>query len=216
KLIAFYFPGQTIYHDGLLIEHDGTRIFMSGDSMANFGIDDYCINNRNFLDHGPGYKECFHLLLKLKPDMLVAAHFGPIPISEEYLQKGLELLQEREALFSKLFSWDSVNFGLDPCWVRAYPYRQMVLKGQPVTLEARIFNHSDSPRRTSVDLRAPAGWKVNRSEPAVIPPHTEGKIRLTALAPSNATPRREVLGLQVRFGDQNFGEMAEAIVDYLE
>ena len=73
---------------------------MSGDSMANFGIDDYCINNRNFLDHGPGYKECFHLLLKLKPDMLVAAHFGPIPISEEYLQKGLELLQEREALFS--------------------------------------------------------------------------------------------------------------------
>ena len=34
KLTGYYFPGQTIYHDGLLIEHDGTRIFMTGDSYC--------------------------------------------------------------------------------------------------------------------------------------------------------------------------------------
>ena len=81
KMTGYYFPGQTIYHDGLLIEHDGTRIFMTGDSYADFGIDDYCSYNRNFLGKDePGYEQCFRLLLKLKPDMLVASHWGPAAV----------------------------------------------------------------------------------------------------------------------------------------
>ena len=50
KMTGYYFPGQTIFHDGLLIEHGGTRIFMTGDSYANFATDDYCSYNRNFLE----------------------------------------------------------------------------------------------------------------------------------------------------------------------
>lgn len=219
KLTAYYFPGQTIYHDGLLIEHDGTRVFMSGDSFANWGIDDYCSYNRNFLGKDGeinGYGRCLRLLLKLKPDLLVAAHWGALPISEEHLRKTLKLLEEREALFSSLLPWDNPNFGLDPYWIRAYPYRQSISKGQRVTLEARIYNHSDSPRRASVELRVPVAWrKVSKPDPITIAPHTEGKIRLSAVAPATPSQHREVLGLVVHFGDRNLGEIAEAIVDYL-
>jgi glyoxylase-like metal-dependent hydrolase (beta-lactamase superfamily II) len=217
KLTGYYFPGQTIYHDGLLIEHAGTSIFMTGDSYADFGIDDYCSYNRNFLGPDePGYEQCYRLLLKLKPDMLVASHWGPIPYSEENLRKGLELFENRRALFADLFPWDDPNFGLDPYWVRAYPYRQFVLPGQQVTLEARIYNHGGTPRPASVQLRAPAGWRVLPAAAVTIPPHREGKIRLTALAPSSPSQRREVLGLAVHFDGRNLGEVAEAIVDYLE
>lgn len=219
KLTAYYFPGQTIYHDGLLIEHDGTKVFMSGDSFANWGIDDYCSYNRNFVGRDgeiEGYTQCLRLLRKLKPDLLVAAHWGPLPISDEYLQKTLKLLEERRALFSKLFPWEDPNFSLDPYWVRAYPYRQSILPGQPVALEARVFNHSDFARRVSVALRAPSGWIVEGSEPMTIAPHREGKIRLSAVAPASPLRRREVLGLAVHFGGRNLGEIAEAIVDYLE
>lgn len=216
KLTGFYFPGQTIYHDGLLIEHDGTRVFMSGDSIANFGIDDYCSYNRNFLGHEPGYQQCFRLLLQLKPDVLVAAHFGAIPFSSANLQEASRILEEREALFSKLLPWDNVNFGLDPSWVRAYPYRQTVLKGQTVALEAKIWNHSDSPREASIDLQVPAGWKVTKTGRAVIPPHTEGTISLGAIAPANPQGRRDVLGLDIRFGGRDLGEITEAIIDYLQ
>ena len=217
KLTGYYFPGQTLYHDGLLIEHDGTRVFMSGDSISNFGIDDYCIDNRNFVgEKEPGYQQCLKLLLKLKPDLLVAAHFGPVPFSESYLADALTLLEERKLLFAKLFPWEDPNFGLDPRWVRAFPYRQAVLKGQVVTLEARIYNHADSPSEASVELRAPSGWKVEKSQPVLMPPHTEGKIRLSAVAPVDPPLRREVLGLAVHFRGRNLGEMTEAIVDYMQ
>jgi glyoxylase-like metal-dependent hydrolase (beta-lactamase superfamily II) len=217
KMTGYYFPGQTIYHDGLLIEHDGTRIFMTGDSYADFGIDDYCSYNRNFLGKDePGYDQCFRLLLKLKPDMLVASHWGPVPYSEEYMMKGLKLFEERRVLFSRIFPWDDPNFGLDPSWIRAYPYRQFILPGQLVTIEARVYNHGGSPRQASAQLRAPSGWRIHSAASVTIPPHTEGKIRLTAVAPSNPLRRREVLGLAVHFGNRNLGEAAEAIVDYLE
>lgn len=215
KLTGYYFPGQTIYHDGLLIEHGGNRIFMSGDSFANFGIDDYCSYNRNFLGDGPGYKQCFRLLLTVRPDMLVAAHWGPIPCPEEYLRKALDLLDERRKLLSALLPWDDPNFGLDPSWVRAYPYRQSVLPGQLVTVEARVYNHSALRRRVKVELHVPAGWQAQPSGGITISPQSEGRIRLKAVAPSNPSGGRAVLGLSVKWGDRSLGEIAEAVVDFL-
>ena len=215
KLTGFYFPGQTLYHDALLIEHEGTRVFMDGDSTYNWAIDDYCSYNRNFLGNGNGYERCLQLLLRIKPDMLWPAHRTGEPLSEEYLQKTLGLLEERTKMFAALFPWDDPNFGLDPYWVRAYPYRQNILPGQLVTLEARIYNHSARVQNASVELRAPAGWKTYKSAPVNLAPKSEGKVRLTAIAPQKVSQRREVLGLAVQFGGRNLGEAAEAIVDYL-
>lgn len=218
-MTAFYFPGQTLYHDGLLVEHDGTKVFMTGDSLANWGIDDYCSYNRNFIGADGetyGYQRCLRLLIRVNPDLLMAAHWGPEPISREYLQKTLQLLEARQKLLAKIFPWNDPNFGLDPYWVRAYPYHQNVLPGQEVTLEARIFNHSDVPEQAFVELRAPRGWRVKNSGSATILPHTEGEIRLKALAPLHPAARRQVLGLAVHFGGRNLGEFAEALVDYLQ
>jgi glyoxylase-like metal-dependent hydrolase (beta-lactamase superfamily II) len=217
KMTGYYFPGQTIFHDGLLIEHEGTRLFMTGDSFADFGIDDYCSYNRNFLGRdAPGYHRCFRLLLELKPDLLVASHWGPQPYSEDIMMRGLKLFEERRALFARLFPWSDPNFGLDPSWVRAYPYRQFILPGQRVTVEARVYNHGVSSCPASAELHAPPGWRIEKAVPVSIPAYTEGKIRLAAIAPKHPPRRREVLGLAVRFGDRDLGEISEAIVDYLE
>jgi glyoxylase-like metal-dependent hydrolase (beta-lactamase superfamily II) len=221
KLTGYFFPGQTLYHDGTLIERDGyrTRVFMTGDSFSNWGIDDYCSFNRNFLGRDGdinGYGRCLRLLLELKPDLLMAAHWGPEPVSEEYLRKTLQLLEERRELISPLFPWDDCNFGLDPYWIRTYPYRQKIFRGQMVSLEARIYNHSDRPRSAFAELRTPAGWELGKGGSVVIEPHQEGKIRLTAKASQNPPHHREVIGFAVRFGGQDLGEVCEAIVDYLE
>ena len=132
------------------------------------------------------------------------------------MEKGLKLFEERRALFSVLFPWDDPNFGLDPDWVRAYPYRQFILPGQRVTIEARVYNHGGTPRQASAELRVPSGWRIEKAASVTIPAHTEGKMRLTAIAPTHAQTRREVLGLVVRFDGHNLGEIAEALVDYLE
>jgi glyoxylase-like metal-dependent hydrolase (beta-lactamase superfamily II) len=216
KLTAYYFPGQTLYHGALLVERDGMRVLLSGDSFANFGIDDYCAYNRNFIgDDELGYQRCIRLLLKLEPDMLLAAHGGPVPFAPESLRKALLLLREREELFGSLLSWDNPNFGLDPCWVRAYPFRQKVLPGQLLTIEVKIFNHSVSAKSAVAELRAVEGWSVNKAREIMIPPHSEGVIRLTARAPDQPRRNRDVLGVATRFGGEDLGEPAVAIVDYM-
>jgi hypothetical protein len=32
---AFDFPGQTLYHDGLLVEEDGYKVFFTGDCFSS-------------------------------------------------------------------------------------------------------------------------------------------------------------------------------------
>jgi glyoxylase-like metal-dependent hydrolase (beta-lactamase superfamily II) len=219
RLTAYYFPGQTLYHAGLLIEYKGTRVFMSGDAFGNWAIGDVCSYNRNFVGKDgevAGCARCLKLLRELKPDLLCAAHWGPIPISPDYIEKTLQLLQEREETLNRLLPWEDPNFGLDPYWIRAYPYRQDILPGQSITLEVCIFNHADSHRHAMAQLRVPHGWDVKRADGITISGHAEERIRLSALAPERPSARREVLGVVVQFGDRNLGEVAETIVNYLE
>lgn len=218
KMTGYYFPGQTLYHDGLLIEHDGTKVFMTGDSFANWGIDDYCSYNRNFVGKdgaSGGYLRCLKLLQELKPDVLCAAHWGAVPISTAWLQKTVDLLVEREKLLAVLLAREDPNFGLDPNWMSAYPYRQSCFPGDQITVEARIYNHSGEARVARVRLAVPAGWGAESTGEITIPPHTEGKLRLKALSPRISSSRRHVLGLDVWFGELHLGDVAEAIVDYL-
>ena len=216
KLTSYHFPGQTLYHGGLLIEHAGRRIFHVGDSFNNWGIEDHTSHNRNFLGTDQGYEKCLRLLRALKPDLLLASHWGALPFSDEYAARTLALLEERRKLLSELLPWEDVNFGLDPYWARAYPYRQTVLPGAVVTLEARIFNHSDRAKDARVELRLPVGWQAQLASGAVrIPAKAEGTIRLSAIAPPDPLLRRDVLGLAVTFSGQPLGEVAEAVIEYL-
>ena len=215
RLTAYHFPGQTLYHDGLLVERNGKRVFFTGDCFANFGIDDYCSQNRCFLGPDVGYEKCLRLLLRVKPDLLIAAHWGPVPISEDYLRRALELLSEREKLFARLLAWDDPNFGLDPAWVRCYPYRQTALPGSQVDIEARVYNHSSRPKSAVLELRVPSNWEPPAKADITIPPRSEGKFRFHTVAPQVPRQRRQVLGLAVTFDGKRLGEFAEAIVDTL-
>jgi glyoxylase-like metal-dependent hydrolase (beta-lactamase superfamily II) len=217
RMTAYYFPGQTLYHAGLLVEKDGFKLFLSGDSFSNWGLDDYCSENRLFLGQGVGYEKCLNLLLEVQPDMLVNPHWGSIRFSADYARKALASLHRREELYGRLFPHDNANFGLDPYWIHAYPYRQPALPGARVELEARIMNHSAKSMKARAALTLPAGW----AGPAAgggnieIPPRTEGRIRLTAIAPKSPSRRRHVLGISAVIDGRPLGEFAETIIDFL-
>jgi glyoxylase-like metal-dependent hydrolase (beta-lactamase superfamily II) len=217
KFTACHFPGQTLYHGGLLVERDGFKVFFVGDSFANWGVDDYCSQNRCLLGRGVGYEKCIQVLLEARPDILMAAHWGPVPVSPEYLEKSRRLFEEREKLCQRLFPYDNVNFGLDPQWIRAYPYRQSALPGARVEIEARVLNHSARPKQVQASLRLPEGWKPGQAgQAAEVPARREGRIRLYATAPARPARRRHVLGLSVTFDGRPLGEVAEALVSFLE
>ena len=67
KFTYSYFPGQTLYHDGLLVKKDGGEsVFFIGDTFTPSGIDDYCVLNRNFVEPEQGYEYCLNSVKRAK------------------------------------------------------------------------------------------------------------------------------------------------------
>ena len=128
----------------------------------------------------------------------------------------MALFRERQKIQDRLFPHKDGNFGTDPCWIRAYPYRQTVLPGAPVELEARVMNHSADPMTIQVTLNLPEGWKSHGIVGETrIAARTEGRVRFQATAPPSPDRRRHVLGLSAMVDRQPIGEFAEAIVNFL-
>ncbi|MCS6831535.1 MAG: MBL fold metallo-hydrolase, partial [bacterium] len=114
-LTAYHFPGQTLYHGGLLVEGRGLRLFFCGDSFTPTGLDDYCAFNRNLLGEGVGYDFCLQLLEELQPDMLLNCHVdAPFAPSAAHLSMWRAVLRERVVLLKQLLPYEDPNEGVCP------------------------------------------------------------------------------------------------------
>ncbi len=68
EMTLYYFPGQTLQHDAMLVKKDtGEQFFFIGDSFTPAGIDDYCLLNRNLLREGTGYLFCLQHVKRVAP-----------------------------------------------------------------------------------------------------------------------------------------------------
>ena len=215
RMAAYDFPGQSYYDAALLVERDGFSVLFTGDSLTPGGIDDYCAQNRNLLGEGVGFDRCLALIDELRPNLLVNEHVaGAFTFSPAELHKMQATFRKREALFGKLFPWDHPNYGLDPQWIRCYPYSQVVKSGSEVHFELRVLNHSDVPHTAELSIRLPEGWKIiSGYGEKQIPPKTEEHISLSACAPAILEGNRHIVGFVIQYDDLYLGEIAEAIVD---
>jgi len=75
-----YFPGQTLYHGGLVVAKDGGQsIFFVGDSFTPTGMDDYCLLNRNFLAPEEGFLGCLRRIRGMAGDYLLSTSTSRLP-----------------------------------------------------------------------------------------------------------------------------------------
>jgi glyoxylase-like metal-dependent hydrolase (beta-lactamase superfamily II) len=214
RMTAFDFPGQTLYHDGLLVERDGYKVFFTGDCFSSRSFSDVCSQNRNFSGRHVGFEKCCRILLEAKSDIIMTAHWGPLAMPREYLEKFLVHLEAREKIYRKLFPYEDVNFGLDPRWIRAYPFRQDAAPGALVRIEACVLNHAARPKKVQVGLGLPAGWTaVAASTEQIVAGGAEGHLHLSARAPAGTSRRRHVLGISANIDGQELTEFAAAVVD---
>ena len=216
-MTLYYFPGQTLYHDALLVKKEGgEQMFFIGDSFTPSGIDDYCLLNRNFLQEGMGYLYCLDLVERAAPDsLLINQHVEPaFRFSSAQRQQMRQTLRQRVELLRQLLPWDDPNFGLDEGWARFYPYACTVRPGESTTFSLRIMNHSPAEQTFEVKPHLPPGWTLGCLSPAPIriPARQEGAIALTINAPDNAPADTHLLTADLRWGDWEFREWTEAMV----
>ncbi len=211
------FPGQTIYHDALLVEKDNAeKIFFIGDSFTPSGIDDYCLLNRNLMHESMGYLYCLDLLRKIPPETLLTNQHvvQPFRFSAAQLDHMTKMLVKRKALLAELFPWDEPNYGIDERWIRFYPYGQTTKPGQTIRISLKVFNHSETPQKFKTMLNLPTGFSTACEDAsATVPPRTEGHIDYILQAVSSVDPGTYVITADVKWDQWVLRRWTEAIIE---
>jgi glyoxylase-like metal-dependent hydrolase (beta-lactamase superfamily II) len=217
KLTFFYFPGQTLYHDGLLVEKsNGQAIFFSGDSFTPAGIDDYCLQNRNFLHPEYGYLYCLDFLKKLPQNVLLSnQHLKPLfSFSSDQLDHMKTVLQNRNSILKELLPWDNINFGTDEQWMSLLPHGIKSEGGSTIEYTLKIFNHSDVKKTFQVEFKPPAGFQIDRKTISlVIEPHSEGLQKFNIKISKKALPGLSILTTNVKFDEWDLREWSETYIE---
>ncbi|UCD48535.1 MAG: prolyl oligopeptidase family serine peptidase [Phycisphaerales bacterium] len=215
--LTFYdYPGQTLYHDALLVEHDnGETLFFLGDSFTPSGIDDYCLLNRNLMHEGDGYLYCLDVLETLPADcLLVNEHVGPaFRFDKPQLAHMRSVLQQRKELLAELFPWDEANYGIDERWARLYPYGQTARPGEIVEIEVRILNHSDRAHEYTVTPHVPEGFRVQPDQTRLtIDPREERAAIFEVSIPASTGMPVAVVTADVAFNQWDLRQWCEGIL----
>lgn len=216
-LTFYYFPGQTIYHDAMLVEKDGgEKIFFIGDSFTPSGIDDYCLQNRNLLHKGMGYFYCLAHLQKMRPDYLLINQHAvePFRYSQEQIKYMLEVLEKRKRILAKLFPWDEPNYGIDERWARIYPYGQKIKPRQKAEISVKIFNHSNSSHTFTVSLHIPEGFRLRPEKASInIKSMKEREARFEIFVPNSLSEKVYVITSDIKFDKWDLRHWSEAILE---
>lgn len=181
RLTAMHLPGQCIAHAGLLVEKDGDKILLCGDSFAPTGLDDYCAENRNLTGSDRGYGLCVKLLRKYGVHQLVNEHqTDPFIYDEAYLTHLERTMARREACLQQLLPSD-IGFGVDPQWPRAWPMEQTVTENAPMRISVQVTSHGSH----TITLCPLIPWTEKDLAAKV---HTEGLSSGSVMVGSEACP----------------------------
>lgn len=220
NLTFHYFPGQTLYHDALLVEKDGgEKIFLIGDSFTPSGIDDYCLQNRNFLREGMGYFYCLDFLRKMPLDyLLINQHvLEPFRFSRDQLDHMTSVLEERRRILADLFPWDDANYGIDERWAGIYPYGQKAKPGQQLEIAVKILSHSDSHKVYTVKPNVPDGFRLKPDKGSInAEPGKEAEFCFRVTVPNNVTKSPHVITADIEFDKWVLHQWCEAMIEISE
>jgi glyoxylase-like metal-dependent hydrolase (beta-lactamase superfamily II) len=220
EFTALHFPGQTLYHGGLVVRGHGMTVLFCGDSFAPTGLDDYTAGNRNFLGAEVGFRRCINLVRQHKPDLILNQHQQQaFCFSSDQLDYMEKILVDREALLRELLPWEHPNFGTDEGWIRAYPYAVEAGAGSSFSVEARATNHADRPIEFTADAVLPPGWTA-LSEPATFSGKREVEwiehARITITVPSGTQAGTYPVAFRVTWGGRYLGQVCHCLVKVWE
>jgi len=212
KFTFWYFPGQTLYHGGLVAERDGQTYLFTGDSFTPSGMDDYCMQNRVILREGEGYEFCLRRIASLPENAwLLNQHVEPMfRYSAAQVNRMRAELAERSTALAQLSPWPDINYMVDESWARVFPYGSEVRAGETVDLELRITNHAPQPLNYRAAWNLPPGLELIRADrDLAIAPRKEGVLRARVRA---AVPGLHVVTADLSFAGRELKQWTEALI----
>jgi glyoxylase-like metal-dependent hydrolase (beta-lactamase superfamily II) len=214
---VFHSPGHTEYQMVLFSTIDGARVAFTGDAFFPRG-DGTLRHNlifRNWVENDSHVKS-IRTILEHEPNIVAPGHGKPFLSNKADLENLKARLEDQQKYFFDVIADPDCDFGLNPSWVRLYPYQLLAKAGSNAALEVRVRNYRSNPMHLEAALVVPPGWKAS---PEVL----ELTVALKADAsggfsvaiPENwdrAKPR-VALAADIRADGQYLGQIAEGVAD---
>jgi glyoxylase-like metal-dependent hydrolase (beta-lactamase superfamily II) len=211
-------PGHTEYQMALFTTIDGNRLAFTGDAFFPAEGDGALRHNIIFRNHveNDSHLKSIHNLIEHQPTMICPGHGKPYAVDKAVMEVTERKFRRQQQLFFDVLPDGEVDFGLDPSWVKIYPYQILLAPGETHTLEVQVQNYKPSAMNLEVALVAPAEWKVE-------PDHVKMQVPARSLASAPVTvsiprdwaapsPRFAIAADVVRDG-RYLGQVTEAVVD---
>ncbi|MFC1613726.1 MBL fold metallo-hydrolase [Gemmatimonadota bacterium] len=227
EFTVVHFPGQTMYHQGMVGRVDGKKVFFCGDTDV-YTLDAENLTRRNLklhgistflnyylLEPGKGYLKALDQLIEHNPEMLLYAHSGAKNGSLEMYLRNRENLERRIEAVAQILPFEDSNFGFDPNWVCFYPYHAKVEPGDDFKTVVRVRNHLPRAMNVSVALRHPKGWVVDPPERSVSV-DSKSTVELSfkiGIPEEEVLNRRIVITAEVKTDQRDWGEFAEMLLE---
>ena len=212
-------PGHTEYQMALFVTIDGNRIAFTGDAFfPNPRNDGTLRHNLIFRNHveNDSHLKSIRNLIEHEPTMIAPGHGRAYPVDKAILLATEQKLRRQQQFFFDLLPDGETDFGLDPSWVKLYPYQMLLAPGERHAAEVRVQNYYASPMKVEVALVAPSEWKI---EPDVvkldIKPKSAATAQIHISTPkdwSPVSPRFAIAADVVRNG-KYLGQITEAVVE---
>jgi glyoxylase-like metal-dependent hydrolase (beta-lactamase superfamily II) len=157
-----WMPGQTEFGNALWLMLDGKKVVFTGDNLFGDPSDPAqngheCVNARNSAIIDEGYLVAAKYLQKLQPDIIMGAHgvlmTEPKAFIDRYHDWALRIISKYKALLPD----EDYEYGFDPYWVSAYPYRVDLTEGDTQVVQVTVRNFHDRPQKHRVALKLPPG-----------------------------------------------------------
>ncbi|MBN8734305.1 MAG: hypothetical protein J0L64_27470, partial [Acidobacteria bacterium] len=201
---------------------DGNRVAFTGDAFfpnpRNDGTLRHNLIFRNHVENDSHLKSVRNLI-EHEPALIAPGHGRAYPVDKQIMLATEQKFRTQQQYFFDLLPEGETNFGLDPSWVKIYPYQMLLAAGSVQKAEVRVQNYRAEAMKMEVALIAPSEWTI---EPDVltfeVPAKSEGKRAFTITVPRtwDAPSPRLAIAADVRAGGRYLGQITEAVVDMVK
>lgn len=217
---VFYSPGHTEYQMAMFATIDGARVAFTGDALFPSGSfpGSFLRHNlifRNWVENDSHVKS-IKTILEHEPNIIAPGHGRPFLSSKADLENLKMRLEAQQKYFFDVIADPDCDFGLNPSWVRLYPYQLQAKPGSTSNLELRVRNYRAKPMRLEAALVLPAGWKASPERVELtISPLRDSSAAFSVTLPEDwdRGKPRVALAADVRADGKYLGQIAEGVVN---
>jgi len=203
----------------LYVSIDGNRVAFTGDAIfENPRKDGTLRHNLIFRNHveNDSHLKSIRNMIDHEPNLIAPGHGKHFAVDKQTLLATEQKFHKQQQFFFDLLPEGEANFGLDPSWVKIYPYQIVLAPGQRQDLEIRVQNYKPSAMKIEVALVAPAEWRI---EPDVLKLEapagsiSAGKVAVTVPSGWDAPGPRFAIAADVMRDGKYLGQLTEAVVE---